>query len=1085
MAIDPVSIAIQAALVAASMAIQATQQFEGPRLEDLKATVADHGTPIATFWGTRRLDVPIVFAEDINEVKRRRKTKGGKYNDYTYYGTWFCLIASHEIEAVKRIWFDKHLVYDATGSGPLTPFSTDETLDVTSHIRIMLGGADQDPDPRMETTVDALHGAGSCPAYRGMSGVMFIDVPLEKVGNRFPQVGIEATRAAVPAFPYDQYDTSTTPPNGLAGDGFAFSPDYSYLYWSVGGEPLEVWDVATRSQIGVYTFPEMGNPGDRFAAVSSNGTIHFTGGFLGDHYYTRPLFGGIAGEWYIGENTQDGPIVRMDGDGVEHVFLLPFSSSTDSVIRAPDTIEPCGFYPTDYIADNHGDIWAIGSIHGATDILYFKRVVNTSGRAVADDQEVTMPFGIGGLTQFFGCHVHGADYSNFIVWKPNVLMIIEDETFTVTAYTTSGASGTMRAQMRAIPPDAETIWFGPIGGLTGEMNEYSARDLTLVRTVDKDDWVSTGAFGFIYDPVNHALISPGGDLLTWRYLDRVGNTTVTLRSIIEDVAGQCGLDAGDIDASDCTQEVIGYSITQGTGKAALERLLALYDVDARPHNFQIQFIRRGDAAIDTIDSAEFATGETRFKAAIRQDTGLPSSATLTFADPAGDQQPNTVLVRRALGTSDGTGELAVNYGSLVLSVDEARMLAERLFRRQWNGRESYEDGLGATRLAIEPADVYGLTFDGIARTARNTQLTIGGKNLALKAEWERDAPLLASLVTTTGATFDGRSEDALLIPMLTKGLVVDAALAEDADDQSSPFVYYGAAPYGDGFWPAADIFVSEEGTAGTFDTIWATVSSGEAMDWGTAILALGDALPTVIDYGNTLYVRMANGTLTSSTEADVLDDPTLNLIAVGADGRWEWIQFITATLESDGSYTLTGLLRGRRGTEHAIANHEAGDAVFPAATRRKRPMGASDIGDTDHYKAVTQGRGEAGAWAQSVAYRSAALKPYAPVHADCEKDSGTGDWSIDATRRTRIGGFNIYSDTPPLGETSERWEADILNGSGAVVRTLSGPSLPLTYFDEHQVEDFGATVAAGALDVLLYQVSPALSLRGYPLAIAA
>jgi hypothetical protein len=89
MSIDPVSLAITAALTAAQMAMQASQKIEGQRLDDLNVSLADYGTPLNYSEGDVRSDgCPIFFAEPMKEVYRQRKTKGGKYDQWTYYGTW-------------------------------------------------------------------------------------------------------------------------------------------------------------------------------------------------------------------------------------------------------------------------------------------------------------------------------------------------------------------------------------------------------------------------------------------------------------------------------------------------------------------------------------------------------------------------------------------------------------------------------------------------------------------------------------------------------------------------------------------------------------------------------------------------------------------------------------------------------------------------------------------------------------------------------------------------------------------------------------------------------------------------------------
>ena len=118
-----INLIIKAALTAASMAMNALRRIEGPRIDDLKVTSGDYGAPWPRVWGTRWLHPPVIWAEDLKEVKQTRKTKGGKNNNYTYFGSWAHGLAIHPLEAVRRIKADGHLVYDASGAGPVTPFT--------------------------------------------------------------------------------------------------------------------------------------------------------------------------------------------------------------------------------------------------------------------------------------------------------------------------------------------------------------------------------------------------------------------------------------------------------------------------------------------------------------------------------------------------------------------------------------------------------------------------------------------------------------------------------------------------------------------------------------------------------------------------------------------------------------------------------------------------------------------------------------------------------------------------------------------------------------------------------------------------
>lgn len=194
MSIDPVSIAITIALSAASMALQASTTTEGPRLQSTKVQLGDYGQPLPLIFGLARVPGLPIWAEDLREVKVHRKTKGGKYNDYTYYGTWAVAFSGNEVTNVVKIWFDDaQLVYDASGSGPVSPFTFTEKDNppVTDLFKLYLGTETQTADPTMKASIEAEFGVGWCPAHRGTGYCVFVNVPLEKFGNRLVQTEFE------------------------------------------------------------------------------------------------------------------------------------------------------------------------------------------------------------------------------------------------------------------------------------------------------------------------------------------------------------------------------------------------------------------------------------------------------------------------------------------------------------------------------------------------------------------------------------------------------------------------------------------------------------------------------------------------------------------------------------------------------------------------------------------------------------------------------------------------------------------------------------------------------------------------------
>jgi hypothetical protein len=107
------------------------------------------------------------------------------------------------------------------------------------------------------------------------------------------------------------------------------------------------------------------------------------------------------------------------------------------------------------------------------------------------------------------------------------------------------------------------------------------------------------------------------------------------------------------------------------------------------------------------------------------------------------------------------------------------------------------------------------------------------------------------------------------------------------------------------------------------------------------------------------------------------------------------------------------------------------------------------------------------ATAASFSNTAKGLKPLSPVHLKGSRN-GVGDLTITWKRRTRIGGGWRDNAEVPLGETSEFYEVEILNGV-AVVRTVAAASPTMIYTAAQQTADFGSVQAVVAVRV--YQLS--------------
>lgn len=259
------------------------------------------------------------------------------------------------------------------------------------------------------------------------------------------------------------------------------------------------------------------------------------------------------------------------------------------------------------------------------------------------------------------------------------------------------------------------------------------------------------------------------------------------------------------------------------------------------------------------------------------------------------------------------------------------------------------------------------------------------------------------------------------------------------------------------------------------------LSSTNAATIGTAAGVLGDfADGNVFDYDNSVSIILrSGGPLVSYTELQVLNGE--GLCVLGTIDKWEVLQFKTATLTAPNTYTLRGLLRGRRGTEWAMGLHAAGDTFVLAslvALKRNNP-GTSEIGLSRQYKAVSSGAALSDVLAQSFTNSAVSLECYSPVHLSGVRD-GSNNLSISWIRRTRLGGeWRDYVDVLN-GEPTLLFDVEIWNSSyTTLLRTFSNlTGVTAAYTAVEQTTDGGTP--GDPVYVRVYQLSATVG-RGYKL----
>ncbi len=153
-------------------------RVDGPRLSDLAVTTSSYGAVMPRHFGSVRTAGTVIWATELKETKESSGGSKGKpdVTSYSYSGSFAVAVGSSPIKGIGRIWADGNLLRGLAGD-----------LKVEGKIRIYAGEEDQQADPLIASDV----GLDICPAFRGLSYVVFEDLALGSFGNRIPALTFE------------------------------------------------------------------------------------------------------------------------------------------------------------------------------------------------------------------------------------------------------------------------------------------------------------------------------------------------------------------------------------------------------------------------------------------------------------------------------------------------------------------------------------------------------------------------------------------------------------------------------------------------------------------------------------------------------------------------------------------------------------------------------------------------------------------------------------------------------------------------------------------------------------------------------
>jgi hypothetical protein len=1018
------------------------QHAEGPRIGDRSISASTLGTPMTVLYGTGRLAGNVIDCSnplrEVSNTSSVGKGGGSTVTNYSYNCDIAIDLCAGPVAGIRKIWRDGKLVYDVS-----TGASAASIIASSFHAKSFTfypGDEAQLPDP----TLEALHGVGNVPAYRGRAYVVFAQ--LECPGGRIPQLNFEVVSQATATQPSTIYATVS-------------APSYASSF-------------PTHASIGEL----------QTLQVDGNTTL-----VRGDHPMYRV---GQGYSTYLGA-----PSIAGSGQASDDA-LVPVQSS-----RKPRALHVWSTTAVGATVHKTIDVFLADGTYGGTIFdgdtpnagagyhISWAAYDEISGMYAVVGTDISASPGNGKVITFLpGGNATGvlADSRQPVAFYDSVAYIVGEHggTTWLDKYGSDGSTLTGIDSGQSITVDALLVCANAHGVYVLE----SLGDITVDRRLWKvtdDGWTlltSTARFDnsnvttktfFCND--QFAIVGPSvasGGTVDYRLIafSALAPSEASVADILLAECERAGLTSGQVDVSGIADTVHGYPVTRaGGGRATIEPLLKAFFIDPVEADGKVNFIKRANqaqaASIAFDDLAAVEGGGSAgdpFPLQRMQESDLPRSITVQYIDINADYQPGAEQGLRQVTSSinDVADDIAICTAS-----DHAKQVADVLLFDAWSARNKRSGKLTREYAYLTPGDVALIEYP--RGTFQQRQLTRVNDTGALIEFEAIDAN--ADLYRTTPLGSAGSSSQVLGdLPSPAQLAVLDMPIVRDVDDNAG--VYVALAPLRE---PAsgAQLFLGVDDSSLTGRGI---VTAPAPI--GVTETVLGGFTEGFIDELNLVTVSIGPDTLASTTRDRVLTT-TDNLCAIGAAGRWEILQFIRVASLGAGRYTLSGLRRGRYGTQDSRANHTAADTfVLLTQAGMLRPL--FDVSALSHnYRFRPVGLGLPLDSADSVVAQNTGvgLMPLAPYN--LRGSRAANDLTLTWSRRSRLSN-NWLLGLVPLGETSEAYSIDVYasNAYATVKRTLTAATATVTYTSAQQIADFGSNQAV--VYVRIYQLSSVIG-RGF------
>jgi len=1051
------------------------QHIEGPRAGDLRMPRTSYGQGIAILEGTTRVACTPLWLSKRRDIPHTTSQEvGGKMGgggQTVTSTTWsheidvWLLLGEGEgfgdtgIEGVDQLYANGELIYDVTPSA--SGDAIGESSRIAKRIQLYPGTLTQDIDP----TIEAVEGVGDTAAYIGLAGIMLESFNLDRWQGQLPHIEARVvktgTTAANAQSTIGDVGANNIPQILGAGGAVCGQPDSSLPNCGVK------WNVyAGAARVAVYAPVSFGY---NFTGVNGAGepvSVN-SGGYLviARNDGTADVYTGAGG----GQNSLafEGELVvwgQGSGVGTHQLYRMVLNPTTKAITntlisgsRSERLFKNALGIP--------GRLYTVasGGSSGATEVGY-----------VDTNSYVKVPL------------IVGTNYANRGLLSRDGYMWLSTTT-AAQKWSTDGVlidslTYPSAAQRELFEDRSGLIWAIGAGTDVYVINPATLDVMTTLSPVSH-----SSVLGFTED--NRLITYSGGVTHLLQEVEKLGRITpgtTTTGAYLTKLAGRVGLTPDRLDVTAMTDTLHGIMFTDRPEcGAVVDEICRAYGADVVESAGKIKFVKRGGSSLITIqedDIGAFAENETPPIAGLvindKNDPELPGEITLIFPDRNAALQDNSVYARRLIGHSRNRRVIRT---PIAFSPDEAQRSVQRMMDDAWAGRRHYTLAVTRKHVKYEPGDIVTPIFRGRAHPMQLVETVQDGS--LVKWQGQSHESVIAIQTGVGGQHSSVKSMTIRSAP--TQLVMLDIPQLRDIDDDWGP--YAGMAGYADG-WPGGELFRSTDDGASYQQ---AGVMSDTPCVIGSAISVLGNFLGgNVFDEQNSVTVTVGPGmSLVSYTRDQVYNG--FGAFALNSGTGIEVLQYRDATLVAPRTYKLTGLLRGRKGTEQFMSTHALGDrfVLLQSATLRRFAGSGADLNTSRKYKAVGFGRTLDETAEMTFTNTGVSLKPLSPVLLGGGRDAAGTLFGKFMRRTSASAEWPDYVEAP-LGNALAAYEVDIFNSTFTTLKrtitstpsangsVVNAAACTFTYDDADQVADWGSL--QNPIYVSVQQLSAVIG-RGYAL----